>query len=253
MRAMPFALTAALLTATLPAQADLWSGFYTPSRPTVPAAPVGQTGCLAAILDAQARYDIPDNLLLAIGIQEAGRQVDGDITVWPWAVNAEGKGIFFKSRAQAIGWVRTQLAQGMRSIDVGCMQINLRWHQGAFASLEQAFDPEANADYAARFLTDLKHSEGTWWRAAGAYHSRTDDHRRRYLAALKRNHAVANAEFARISALARGSGPRLAEAQTQTLPAPPVLWGDAADAESAFSIYSRHPLSPVLPAFQEAF
>ena len=40
-------------------------------------------------------------------------------------------------------------AQGARSIDVGCMQVNLLHHADAFASLEQAFDPVANARYAA--------------------------------------------------------------------------------------------------------
>ncbi len=51
--------------------------------------------------------------------------------------------------------VAAMRAAGMQSIDVGCMQINLRAHPAAFASIDDAFDPAANADYAARFLRDL--------------------------------------------------------------------------------------------------
>ena len=202
-------------------------------------------------MDAQARYQIPDNLLLAIGIQEAGRQVDGKVTVWPWAVNADGTGMFFRTREQAIGWVKTQLAQGVRSIDVGCMQINLRWHGDAFASLEEAFDPVENARYGARFLTDLKREEGTWWDAAGSYHSRTDEFRDRYLASLVRNHKVANAEYPRFASLPSSGRSVTARVRAERLPTPPVLWGDATEQDRGFSIYSRQPLVPMLPAFQE--
>ncbi len=38
--------------------------------------------------------------------------------------------------------------RGVQSIDVGCFQINMYYHPGAFATLEQAFDPRANAAYA---------------------------------------------------------------------------------------------------------
>lgn len=242
-----------LMVPTPSTPTEFWTGFY---KPTVsPAAPAPRLtaarDCLGPILDAQAQYAIPDNLLLAIGIQEAGRQVDGEVTVWPWSVNAEGRGIFFQTKEQAIAWVRTQQAQGVRSIDVGCMQINLHWHKGAFRSLEEAFDPAANAAYAARFLADLRRTEATWWDAAGSYHSRTDSHRRRYLSGLVRNHQVANAEYARLSSIAHRGGILRRVATIEKLPAPPVLWGATQEDDTAFSIYSRQALTPVLPVFQE--
>ena len=36
-------------------------------------------------------------------------------------------------------------------MDVGCMQISFKWHSDNFASLEQAFDPVININYAADF------------------------------------------------------------------------------------------------------
>ena len=67
----------------------------------------------------------------------------------------------------------TLQAQGMRSIDVGCMQVNLMHHPNAFASLDAAFDPVANALYAARFLNTLYGISGSWVKATAAYHSQT--------------------------------------------------------------------------------
>jgi transglycosylase-like protein with SLT domain len=246
------------------AQAELWSGFYrssSPARPplTAPAA-IDDPACLSAIIEAQARYGIPDNLLLAIGIQEAGRRKE-NLTVWPWAVNVDGEGMFFRSRTEAVDRVRALKALGKRSIDVGCMQINLKWHGDSFASVEQAFDPAANVDYAARFLLSLYRREGDWWEAAGFYHSSTPARQETYLAALVRNQQVANAEIGQILARVSLEARRLARAQPPRprLPEPPVLWsstlGPTANATGAaqFSIYSRRPLTPVLPGFTEMF
>src|SRR3546814_15246449 len=69
---------------------------------------------------------------------------------------AEGRGRFLPSKAAAIEEVRRLQARGIRNIDVGCLQVNLHYHPDAFASLETAFDPEANAAYAADFLVRLR-------------------------------------------------------------------------------------------------
>jgi hypothetical protein len=48
-------------------------------------------------------------------------------------------------------------------------------HPRAFASLEEAFDPATNADYAARYLSGLYRDEAgrNWNIAVGLYHSHT--------------------------------------------------------------------------------
>jgi soluble lytic murein transglycosylase-like protein len=61
----------------------------------------------------------------------------------------------------------------VRSIDVGCLQVNLMYHPEAFASLEAAFDPRGNANYAARFLNSLYGGSKDWASAIAAYHSET--------------------------------------------------------------------------------
>ena len=113
----------------------------------------------------------------AIGVVESGRQDElGGRTAWPWTINAEGRGAHFDSKAEAIAAVTALRARGVRSIDVGCMQVNLMYHPDAFTSLDDAFDPVSNARYAARFLQRLFAQTGTWPAAASGYHSLNPEH-----------------------------------------------------------------------------
>jgi hypothetical protein len=133
--------------------------------------------CRGAIAAAERSSTIPPQLLAAIGMVESGRRdpANGLRAPWPWTINAEGQGSYFDTKAQAIAAVRALQAHGVQSIDVGCMQVNLMHHPNAFATLEQAFDPSANAAYAARFLTELHTQSNDWPRAAGLYHSATPE------------------------------------------------------------------------------
>ncbi len=146
--------------------------------------------CLQAIAAAERAQRTPPKLMRAIGVVESGRPDPrtGAVQPWPWTINAEGQGRFFDSKADAVAAVRALQARGVRSVDVGCMQVNLMHHPTAFASLEEAFDPAANAAYAARFLSALHHDLGDWPRATAAYHSQTEmlgaDYARKVMAVL---------------------------------------------------------------------
>lgn len=132
--------------------------------------------CSLAIAAAEQRHGTQRGLLLAIGRAESGRPVPPlpGLQPWPWAINADGAAYYFDSKPAAVAWTRLALARGVRQIDVGCMQINLQAHPAAFATLEDAFEPASNADYAARFLTRLfADAGGNWHVATGYYHSRT--------------------------------------------------------------------------------
>ena len=133
--------------------------------------------CRAAILQAERGSRVPERLLDAIAMVESGRRdpISGAVYPWPWTINAEGVGHFYETKAEAIAAVQALQARGVRSMDVGCMQVNLLYHPEAFASLDQAFDPAANAAYAARFLQQLYAQTNAWPLAAAAYHSFTPD------------------------------------------------------------------------------
>lgn len=129
--------------------------------------------CERAGVAMEQASGLPPGLLLAIGRVESGRWDGqrGRVAAWPWTINAAGKGMWFESKEAAAQAVRDLLNGGTRSVDVGCFQINLLWHPTAFASLEQAFDPDANAAYAAHFLLALFSQTGSWDTAVEDYHS----------------------------------------------------------------------------------
>ena len=133
------------------------------------------TLCETAATTAEYVGRLPPRLLAAISVTETGRvdPVSGRVRPWPWTINAEGSGQFFETRQQAIAAVKALQARGVQSIDVGCMQVNLMYHPDAFASLEEAFDPRANAIYAAKFLNTLYAEAKDWPRAIAGYHSET--------------------------------------------------------------------------------
>lgn len=160
---------AALAALTAPSKAIAQQ----PSRPA-PALATLPPGlqCRQAILAAERAAALPPQLMAAIARVESGRvDARGIVHPWPWTINAEGAGQYFDSKDAALAAVRSLQARGVQSIDVGCMQVNLMHHPTAFASLEQAFDPAANATYAARFLNDLYAATRDWTRATAFYHS----------------------------------------------------------------------------------
>lgn len=121
----------------------------------------------------EKEYTLPARLLKAISTQESGRWNSKyqKKMPWPWTINAEGKGYYFATKRQAIAKVRKLQRQGVKSIDVGCMQINLRYHPEAFQSLNQAFDPATNIAYSAELLRKHYENKESWKKAVASYHS----------------------------------------------------------------------------------
>ena len=136
--------------------------------------------CERAAVEAAAASGVPVSVLKAISLTETGRERGGRTRPWPWTVNMEGTGVWFDSREAALSYVYEHYKRGARSFDVGCFQINYKWHHQHFASIEAMFDPSANAGYAAEFLLSLHGEKGDWAAAAGAYHSRTPEYANRY-------------------------------------------------------------------------
>lgn len=131
--------------------------------------------CEIAADKAEADYQIKPNLLQTIASVESGRwnAEAGKRVAWPWTVHAKGKGRYYKTKAEAIAAVQDLQRRGITNIDVGCMQINLKYHGTAFKNLDEAFDPQKNADYSAQFLRSLyKRNKQNWTKTAMHYHSR---------------------------------------------------------------------------------
>ncbi len=138
---------------------------------------------------AERNYTIPTHLLAAISSTETGRWHEGLglALPWPWTINVDGQGYYFKTKGEAIAQTAALLRAGHQSIDVGCMQVNLKHHPHAFRTLDEAFDPETNVAYAAKFLRDNYSELGNWIKATAAYHSRTPYYGQQYLTLIEKN------------------------------------------------------------------
>ncbi|WP_159993484.1 lytic transglycosylase domain-containing protein [Roseomonas sp. 18066] len=127
--------------------------------------------CGPAIEAAEQAESLPPGLLRAVGRVESGRRSATGVEPWPWALNAGGAGFLLDSRDDAVARLRQLQAAGHRSIDIGCLQVNLHHHPQAFANPEDGFSPALNAAYAARFLRRLQAETGDWMQAVARYHS----------------------------------------------------------------------------------
>jgi hypothetical protein len=131
--------------------------------------------CDRAAAQAERDWQLPKGLLGAIGTVESFRPGSGAraATVWPWTINSDGQSFYLSSKVAAVRVARLLLDHGARYVDVGCFQVDLFYHPGVFVSLDEAFDPDANARAAAGILGIARASGASWNDAIARYHSAT--------------------------------------------------------------------------------
>ena len=129
--------------------------------------------CKSTIIQVERATKMPNMLLHTVSLAESGRwnAANRASISWPWTVTAKGKGKFYPNRDKAISAVNRLLPEGVKNIDVGCIQINLMHHKAVFQSLKEVFTPSANARYATEFLKKLRKRTGSWAHTVGRYHS----------------------------------------------------------------------------------
>lgn len=183
------------------------------------------TLCDRAAQTAARETGVPLRVMLAVTRVETGRgRAGAQPEPWPWALNIGGDGSWHDTADTALLAAQQAIATGKRNIDIGCFQLNYRWHGHGFASLDAMMEPLSNARYAAQFLRDLHRELGDWTRAAGAYHSRNPEHAARYLARYHDIYAALSAPPARTppagpSALSRAARPTVFHARGGSLSA----------------------------------
>lgn len=148
--------------------------------------------CGMVALKAEQDNQIKPNLLQTIALVESGRfdKKIGRKVAWPWTVHANGHGHYYKTKEEAVAAVHVFLAQGITNIDVGCMQINLKYHGQAFNNVEEAMDPQKNVTYGAKFLLSLYKRNGqSWQKTAMQYHSKNHQKGLNYKYRLEKQYA----------------------------------------------------------------
>jgi len=123
--------------------------------------------CEREMLRAARTNDVPVAVLYAVALTETGQRG----ALHAYAMNVAGRPVFNPGLADALGAFESARQSGVKLIDIGCMQINHHFHGRNFASVEEMFDPVRNVDYAARFLSRLHRTEGSWTAAVARYHA----------------------------------------------------------------------------------
>ena len=155
-------------------------------KDTYAATPKKNKSCEKVIETIEDLTDIPKNLLLSIGKSESGRILKNNKhVIWPWTVNHAGKSLFFDTKNQMKKYVLKYVKKQDYNLDVGCMQINLKWHKNNFKKISDMFAVEPNVSYAASFLLQLKNKHGSWDKAIKHYHSSDPKKNKPYLIKVK--------------------------------------------------------------------
>ncbi len=172
----------------------------------VSAASAGDLACEREMARASAETGVPLNVLYSVGLTETGRR--GELGAYD--MNVDGRGVHSTSLAEALARFAAAKTSGAKFIDIGCMQINERFHGMRFPSPAAMFDPRRNVDYAAAFLRTLKAEEGSWTLAVARYNAGPNNPTAQhlYVCAVIRNLVASG--FGRWTANARALCPQTA-------------------------------------------
>ncbi len=120
------------------------------------------------------RFNVDALDLYAIALQESRRHFpDGQVRPWPWTLHSPGVGsLYFDTCEQAAAKLTELIAQGVRNIDVGLMQISWMWNGHRVSNPTELLNPIENIDVAAEILREnLDQFGGDIKIAIARYHS----------------------------------------------------------------------------------
>ncbi len=132
--------------------------------------------CSTMIAEVEQRRKIPRGLLMAIAITESGNGGQPS----PYAMNIAGRSHFADSKAEMAKIISANWSRGVKSIDVGCMQVNLKYHGQKFGRLTDLLDSQTNVEYGAGYLIKLAHDRGSWREGVMDYHNKKVKRRRNW-------------------------------------------------------------------------
>ena len=126
----------------------------------------------SAYRDAAAMKGIPPAILFSVALGESGTLLQrGDILPWPWTLNINGQGYFYRTREAAYIALKNAIDK-KQTVDIGLGQVNWQSHHARLANdAWLALEPEFNLQLAASILREHFLSSKHWWIAVGRYHS----------------------------------------------------------------------------------
>ncbi|MCK4842445.1 MAG: transglycosylase SLT domain-containing protein [Methylococcales bacterium] len=116
--------------------------------------------------------NIPTVILYAVALAESATKIKPrHYKPWPWTLNVAGIPRRYSTRKSAYKGLIYFLQQGVKSIDIGIMQINWRYHHKKLGTPWQALEPIHNIQTGASILNGEYKITGEWKQAIGRYHS----------------------------------------------------------------------------------
>lgn len=125
----------------------------------------GPNLCTVNIAAAERARGIPEGLLQAMSITESGFNGQPH----PWALNLGGRVVYASTLDAAKKILGDRSAKGRKNLYAGCMQLSVKYHGSAFASLGDLLAPQRNVAYAAKYLASHYEDLGDWQAAVRRY------------------------------------------------------------------------------------
>jgi soluble lytic murein transglycosylase-like protein len=130
--------------------------------------------CARAIAFYEKKYSIPKNLLYSLSLAETRKYVKRykSGVAWAWTFQSNGSSKYFYNYHDALKFLKLNIAKGNKNIDVGCTQINWRYHKHDFKMKpELMLDPNRNVEWTARSLKKNFKKTKSWKKAVSLHHS----------------------------------------------------------------------------------
>lgn len=112
-------------------------------------------------------------ILYSVALAESAYREKADGLVAPsvYTLRTADRPFYFNNRTDAVEKLN-EILKHTQSVDVGPMQINVKWHAYRVDRVEDLLDPKVNIRVAADILNErLDANRGDWLSALGQYHS----------------------------------------------------------------------------------
>lgn len=146
--------------------------------------------CRKNIEFIEKELKLPNKLLVSISLTETGRNFNGKFQTWPWSLNVSGKTHYFANKIKMKTFLMKKLKSNITNIDIGCMQINYKYHINDLSKVDFFLDPYNNVKWGGDFLKRLYERHKSWNMAISRYHSSDKVRQKKYLTKVYKNWKV---------------------------------------------------------------
>jgi len=133
------------------------------------------------ISEAARRHGVDPLLVYAVALVESAKaQNKSQVRPWPWALSSPDGGVYAASKQEATSALERLSKMHGKNVDVGLMQVNLRWHGHKVKNATDLLDMQTNLDVACAILSEaISSAPGDLSLGIGRYHHWKDEQRAR--------------------------------------------------------------------------